>query len=216
MRMQCNYMSDTSKIGDTWKENGRLFYEDPDEESIRRLRAGIAAKYARSYSDTLQDDSETLEYQSMNSLPEETKKSRMNVVPMGQRKLLMSEIDFLTDYGDDECLVVYAGAAPGTHISALVRLFPSIRFHLYDKEEFSGNLYDKVGHVVRKGVKLYKTYVTPDLLRQRYRGSERKILYISDIRNNSNSVIGERPTDEDVFADNETNRQILLAEHSSY
>jgi len=55
----------------------------------------------------------------------------------GQRKLLMSEIEFLTLYGHLAQLVVYAGAAPGTHTNYLsAELFPDHRWLLVDPASF--------------------------------------------------------------------------------
>ena len=54
----------------------------------------------------------------------------------GQRKLLMSEIEFLTEYANLSLPVLYVGAAPGIHINVLVRLFPDVRFILVDPREF--------------------------------------------------------------------------------
>ena len=54
------------------------------------------------------------------------------VLHWGQRKLLISEIEFLTLYGNGRNLVVYAGAAPGTHVRYLIRLFPHAHFVLVD------------------------------------------------------------------------------------
>ncbi len=56
----------------------------------------------------------------------------------GQRKLLLSEIEFLTVHGSPGCVVIYAGAAPGTHIPYLVKLFPEVKcFVLYDPADFA-------------------------------------------------------------------------------
>jgi hypothetical protein len=56
----------------------------------------------------------------------------------GQRKLLLTEIEFLTNYaGNDKYLVVYAGAAPGSHINYLSQLFPQLKFILIDTNDFS-------------------------------------------------------------------------------
>jgi len=55
----------------------------------------------------------------------------------GQRKLLLAEIDFLTRYVQEGVTVVYAGAAPGTHLNYLAELFPSVKkFVLVDPAEF--------------------------------------------------------------------------------
>jgi hypothetical protein len=57
----------------------------------------------------------------------------------GQRKLLLSEIEFLVMH-PTITQVVYAGAAPGTHILYLAKLFPKVQFDLYDPREFSPTL----------------------------------------------------------------------------
>jgi hypothetical protein len=56
---------------------------------------------------------------------------------IGQRKLLMSEIDFLTqmlDNYDQPAVMVYVGSAPGHHIHVLAQLFPRVKFILFDAE----------------------------------------------------------------------------------
>ena len=56
-----------------------------------------------------------------------------SVLHWGQLKLLMSEIDFLTEYmsqcllnplGQHKCKIIYAGASPGHHLPALIKIFP--------------------------------------------------------------------------------------------
>lgn len=59
------------------------------------------------------------------------------VLHHGQRKLLISEIDFLSRHGHRAPLVVYAGAAPGVHIPFLAALFPDHHFELYDPHPFA-------------------------------------------------------------------------------
>ena len=62
------------------------------------------------------------------------------IVHWGQRKLLLSEIEFLTLVGHEElkdATVVYAGAAPGTHVEYLSSLFPCLRFVLVDPAPFT-------------------------------------------------------------------------------
>jgi len=54
----------------------------------------------------------------------------------GQVKLLLSEIEFLSDITNRPLLVVYAGAAGGQHIPILSSLFPDILFILYDPSKF--------------------------------------------------------------------------------
>ena len=62
---------------------------------------------------------------------------------MGQRKLLLSEVRLLTTHYASESkhpLVVYVGAAPGSHDLFLHRLFPHARFILYDGARFDDRL----------------------------------------------------------------------------
>lgn len=69
-------------------------------------------------------------------------------IKWGQRKLLLSEIQFLTHFWDvkqvPQPVIVYAGAAPGTHIPFLSCLFPEITFHLYDPRAFNIAATDKI------------------------------------------------------------------------
>jgi cap3/cap4 methyltransferase len=67
-------------------------------------------------------------------------------VHQGQRKLLLSEIQLLTEYYEKargtppasvrHPLVAYVGAAPGTHLAFLHVLFPHVRFVIYDGAPF--------------------------------------------------------------------------------
>jgi len=71
-------------------------------------------------------------------------------VHWGQRKLLLSEMEFFLLYWDErkvpKPVCVYAGAAPGTHIKILAQLFPAFTFHLYDIREFGIPESEKVFH----------------------------------------------------------------------
>ena len=61
----------------------------------------------------------------------------------GQRKLLLSEIEFLTSIGDvTDAIVVYAGAANGSHLPFLFSLFPATKFVLIDPAPFCDALVD--------------------------------------------------------------------------
>lgn len=61
----------------------------------------------------------------------------------GQRKLLLTEIDFLTqclsrgtESANSPCIVVYAGAADGRHMPLITEMFPNVELHLYDPRPF--------------------------------------------------------------------------------
>ena len=60
--------------------------------------------------------------------------------PMGTTQTFLSEIQFFIKHWDPllhpQATVCYAGAAPGTHIAILSRLFPEFTFHLYNPSPF--------------------------------------------------------------------------------
>jgi len=99
------------------------------------------------------------------------------MIHWGQRKLLMSEIEFLTLIGLENLkgsLVVYAGAAPGTHIKYLSGLFPEPVFMLVDPAPFTvkqsdtiiikqQNFTDKMAHQIREQNKGRKIYFISDI-----------------------------------------------------
>ena len=82
----------------------------------------------------LRDNSDEMDYKPRHNGMVKT------TIHWGQRKLLMSEIEFLTVIGKaglQDATIVYAGAAPGTHIRYLGSLFPSVKFILVDPSPFS-------------------------------------------------------------------------------
>jgi hypothetical protein len=92
----------------------------------------------------------------------------------GQRKLLLSEIEFLTLHGEKSKNVIYAGAAPGIKTRYLSTLFPKHKFYLYDPNPFGIN--------ETKSISLYNQYFTDDIakeLKDKFNGD---CLFISDIR----------------------------------
>ena len=61
-----------------------------------------------------------------------------------QLKTLLTEIQFLnvawSNVLHPKPVLVYVGAAPGSHIYPLVQLFPWFEYHLYDTGEFDPRL----------------------------------------------------------------------------
>ncbi|CAF1077214.1 unnamed protein product [Rotaria sordida] len=107
----------------------------------------------------------------------------------GQRKLLLSEIEFLTSYAtDDNSLVVYAGAAPGAHLDYLSSLFPELEFVLIDIKPFVEFKSDKI--------KIQSERFTEDLAKT-FSGKNKNILFICDIRTFS----GHNNFEEDIHVD---------------
>lgn len=112
------------------------------------------------------------------------KGERKTVLHWGQRKLILAEIEFLTLYYERVSCVVYAGAAPGTHIAFLAKMFPKLHFDLIDCRPFSRkleeeakDLRDDQGEVrIRTRQELF----TEDLAKE-YAKKE-GVLFISDVR----------------------------------
>ena len=94
----------------------------------------------------------------------------------GQRKLHLSEVEFFSLYWDPSKITnpvcIYAGAAPGTHIELLGKMFPSFTFHLYDPGTFS------IKPTTR--IQIFNEYFTDDVARK-YAGRN-DIFFLSDIR----------------------------------
>ncbi len=96
---------------------------------------------------------------------------------IGQRKLLLSEVQFLSQLIDGKPLcdvvdcVVYAGAAPSIHTPLLCELFPGLEFFLYDPARFAIRDTKKI-HVFRS--------LFTDGIAESFRN--KKVAFISDIR----------------------------------
>jgi hypothetical protein len=105
----------------------------------------------------------------------------------GQKKLLLSEIQFLTKVCQKlnrkslkDYAVVYVGAAAGLHFPILYNLFPELIWLLYDPARFSKESYM---HPQKQKVKIFKQFFTDETIKHAKQNSEnRKILFISDIR----------------------------------
>jgi hypothetical protein len=98
-----------------------------------------------------------------------------SVIHNGQRKLLLSEIEFLSCFTyiyPKVSKVLYIGAAPGTHISYLADLFDNLTFYLYDKSKFKLKK--------RKNIKIFNKFFTNEDVKDY--AYENCIFFISDIR----------------------------------
>lgn len=94
----------------------------------------------------------------------------------GQRKLLLSCIQFLNKYQHLASKVVYAGAAPGTNVLILTELFPNHHFYLYDPRPFDPDLADN------PKIHLFQVYFTDEVAKS-YKSQD--VLFWSDIRTGS-------------------------------
>ena len=201
MRLQCNYMSTLTERDNAWSNKGRIFYRAIDDTTLQCLQERRALELPRVYSDTVTHDAPMLPYRPLSELPSDLKDDRAKVLHVGQRKLLMCELDFLSDYAvGKEVVVVYAGAAPGTHVTVLLDLFPNVTFHMYDTKPFSSSLYSRTTHKPRDNVLLFEKYITVDIAAT-YKGKD--VLYMSDIRSDA--------ADDSVAGDNTLNMAVVQA-----
>jgi hypothetical protein len=95
----------------------------------------------------------------------------------GQRKLLLTEIQFLTNYynlfQDKPKYVIYVGAAHGIHIPLLSNFFPDINFILFDPRKFSISETPKI--------KIYnRIFTNEDAVH--YKNNLTNYMFICDIR----------------------------------
>ena len=102
-------------------------------------------------------------------------------VHIGQRKLLMSEIQLLTEYTEHNTLpplVLYVGSAPGTHLITLSAMFPHAFFILYDGAKFDPILYKHPRFQINDGE---RGFVTTEMV-HRMKFNTDQLLFVSDIR----------------------------------
>jgi hypothetical protein len=105
----------------------------------------------------------------------------------GQKKLLLSEIQFLTKVCKklnikslNNYAVVYVGSADGRHLPILYDMFPDLLWLLYDPGKFSN---ESRMHKDKNKVKIFNQFFTDDTIEHVKKNAEnRKILFISDIR----------------------------------
>ena len=97
-------------------------------------------------------------------------------IAYGQRKLLLTVVEFLTFYWNPtkipKPIAVYVGAAPGCNIEIISNLFPEIEFHLYDPAPFKIDPSDRIN--------LYNQYFTDEDANKWSGRSD--VYFISDIR----------------------------------
>ena len=145
----------------------------------------------------------------------------------GQRKLFLSEVQFLTNTTAKYC--IYAGAAPGNKTHYLSTLFPHIKFILIDPNKFNLILPNKKSHRKYKHKDIvhlksgygtlsnevhiptneyvsfikssgYKIFIIEDFMNDEYANLFKSLnhTFISDIRSNINADT-INPTDLDIL-----------------
>nr|CCC95086.1 conserved hypothetical protein [Trypanosoma congolense IL3000] len=132
----------------------------------------------------------------------------------GQRKLLLSEIEFLTAYLQHRkvsarpLLVVYAGAANGSHLPFLFQLFGAIRFILIDPAPFCGAVREISLDTNGPILELVEGYCTDELCERLLteHGDVYDIVLVSDIRSGSPAKQTNKENTAMVMRDNEMQR----------
>ncbi len=119
--------------------------------------------------------------------------SKKTAVGWGQRKLFLTEVQFLTIHCDHpNPVVVYAGAAPGYHIPLLESMFPDIEWHLYDPRSF--------GIRPSKNISIHQQYfMNSDA--EKWAGRN-DVFFISDIRTADYKSQGKLDNEQSVISDN--------------
>ena len=176
------------------KEFWPKYYDEEDEElrlnnfhlSQNRNRIEICDSVNR----TLNEDAPTKEYY-------ERKNELRTTNHWGQRKLLLSEIEFLTEYGHKSSLVVYAGAAPGVKNEYLTYLFPEHEFIFIDPMPFRDNLIAASKENDR--ITLKEEFFT-DKIAMEY--CEKNVLFICDIRTADIKIMGLEEVEDAIVEDN--------------
>jgi hypothetical protein len=130
-------------------------------------------------------------------LPYRRRRGEMkSVVHWGQRKLLISEIEFLTQYSRcEKRICVYCGAAPGNHIPYLAELFPQISFILIDPLPFACEETDQI---------MIRNELMTDQIAQEYQSrssTSPPVLFLSDIRSADWRVYGNQLLDTEIARD---------------
>jgi len=133
-------------------------------------------------------------------------KSTCYSVHNGQTKLLMNEIVAIINtllINPNLEHIVYAGAAVGSHIWALVKFFPNLKFYLYDTAQFDKDLRKL------KNVQIFEEYFTHETA---HKWKIDNVMFISDIRTGS---VGEVEGTDEIFEkciqeDMELQKQLVL------
>ncbi|ORC84616.1 uncharacterized protein TM35_000431840 [Trypanosoma theileri] len=132
----------------------------------------------------------------------------------GQRKLLLSEIEFLSAYIETSrtpkkpLLVVYAGAANGSHLPFLFNLFEDVKFVLIDPAPFCTAVQDIAKRSKKHILELVEGYCSDELCIRLSRSyhSDYNILFVSDIRSGEPKKQSNKENTAMIMRDNEMQR----------
>jgi ubiquinone/menaquinone biosynthesis C-methylase UbiE len=134
----------------------------------------------------------------------------------GQRKLLLSEIEFLTLFYQSDTYkqnpekpiyIIYAGASPGTHIKYLWTLFPEVFFVLYDPREFDPilNCNGAQSQHIHTHVQLFLDETASEW--QSINHQDKHVLLVSDIRTAEPETMKPDEVERHIYQDNQLQKQ---------
>jgi hypothetical protein len=181
-----------------WK-NDKCFYKEGKQEQkelkeLKELKNRHCIFYTKTKTATKKmEDGYTTEVNLKSKFkePYDNKYKNVTNVHLGQRKLLLSEIQMLLEFykkdpnNSKNPILIYIGSAPGTHLLHLSVMFPKVKFILYDGAKFDTKLKDypdvfeihegEDGFFTNEKCKLLKKRLTKE-------NKENAILFVSDIR----------------------------------
>lgn len=142
---------------------------------------------------------------SLEYYPLSERNEKKNNIHWGQFKLLFNEIAFLNYFyspsNHPRPIVVYAGAAPGTHIRILVKMFPQIlRWYLYDPRDF----YLTLEEPEKSKVEIHQSLFTNDNAQEFARFAQQgfSVFLISDIRTANYLTMTSEENEKAIMDDN--------------
>lgn len=196
MRHMCSYLSCMSRYDEKWYCDKQLFYIDVNNVDIsKRILEYMSLKH--NFVECIDLNMKAFEYIDPKLLDNRILKRLEPELHRGQRKLLLMEVAFLNRVYEEGDIMVYIGAAPGSHIEALLFLYPGLILHLYDENKFCKHLSKYENRITifnrlftEKDIEVYKDY-------------DNVILY-SDIR--SDNINGKEYS---VMQDNEFNMKVV-------
>ena len=191
---------DTKATKDTkvTKDKKKKSPKEKENELISRLKN--TDRHCISYSDTsMQYPLDPLiDLKSRYRRPYDSKVQVKTNVHLGQRKLLLSEIQFLTQYykkNEVHPILLYVGSAPGSHLILLHQLFPFVQFILYDGAKFDVALKktefqnknkskNKIVFEIHEGEDGFVTSPKCEEIKKRLEKEKKlnRLLFVSDIR----------------------------------
>lgn len=200
MRHTCEYVTAFEATRYEWRRLGNRYYTHrPTSIPLHERLANYVAE-THIYRRELDLANRPFSYMPKEDIPVAVYNTMIPKNHRGQLKLLLSELEFLTQYARHDTLLVYAGAASGSHLLPLLILFPKLTMHLYDTADFCKELHS------HSRVTVFKEYLTPDVVAARGYRNHDHVLFCSDIRTDH----GDVGVDEDnVVADNELTLRLV-------